>query len=237
MRIEAYASDESLQFFSFVREEAEDETDRAAALELVSAAVALCDDWIFPLTASVRVESCAPANHYFDDLEHPPARPAWFLRQHGLDERLYISPAWIDSQERCFDVIGGEEILAVVHEALAQPPPAEHLEVTLAELLIDATAVVMPQGADIALRYYRGPLQPLLLRDGEKLLALGPDHGPVGPPASLRASNEHGRTSLSLTLFWDLWTHHPDARAQARAALERVLSRGRGWRLEQGELP
>ena len=128
-------------------------------------------------------------------------------------------------------------MIEVVREALKQPPPGDHLEVTLAELMIQATAVVVPLGVEVALRYSRGPIKPLLVTDGQKTLALGPDYGPIGPPARVRASNEHGITRLSLFLFWDLWFLHPAGRAQLRAAIERVLSRGRGWRLEQGELP
>jgi hypothetical protein len=237
MRIEVYASDESLQFFYLAREQAEDETDRAAAIELIDATVGLCGDWILPLTASVRVESCAPANYYFDDLDSPPSRPSWFLRRRELDEQLYIVPAWINPQERRVETIGSQEIMSIVQEALAQPSPSDHLEVAFAELQINATAVVVPEGAEIALRYYRGPLQPLLRKDKERVIALGPDHGPVGPPAQLRASNQHGITHLELSLFWDLWKDHPAGQAQVRAAIERVLDRGRGWRLDKGELP
>jgi hypothetical protein len=236
-RFESYASDESLHYIALVREEPEQETDQMAALELVAATAALCGDWIAPLTANVRVESCDPANFYIEDSDHPPAFEAWFLRRRVLDERLHISPIWNNSQERHAEVIGEAEMLEVVREAIEQPPPADHLEVTLAELLIQATAVALPQGVELALRYSRGPIDPLLVNDGQKTFALGPEYGPIGPPARLRASNEHGITNLSLSLLWDLWILHPAGRAQVRAAVERVLSRGRGWRLEQGELP
>jgi hypothetical protein len=236
-RFESYASDESLQHFYFAREPTAEESDRAAALELVAATSALMSDWIAPLAVSVRVESCDPSHYYFEDDDHPPARPHWFLRRHELDPRLFITEVWIDSEERRVAAIGGAELLSLVQEALAQPPPLEHLEVTLAEVVVKATEVALPEGIELALTYGGGPLKPVLVFDGKRWLALGPDHGPVGPPARLRASNIHGRTTIGLELCWDFWREHPAGRAQARAAIERVLARGRGWQLEMGELP
>ena len=50
-------------------------------------------------------------------------------------------------------------------------------------------------------------------------------------------TTKYGSMRISLELCWDFWREHPAGRAQLRAALERVLERGRGWKLEQGELP
>ncbi len=236
-RFESYASEESLQHFFLGREQTEEESERAAALELVAATAVLMGDWISPLTVSARVESCDPSHYYFEDLDHPPAQAAWFLRRHELDPRLFITEVWVDSQERRVATIDAGNLSSLVEEALAQPPPLEHLEVTLAEIAVKATEVALPQGMTLALRDYRGPLNPVLIFNGESWLALGPDQGRVSPPARLRAYNQHGRTTISLELCWDFWREHAAGRAQLRAALERVLERGRGWKLEQGELP
>jgi len=237
VQVESYASDEPLLWFALSREGGEDEGERAAALELVAATSAFFGDWISPLAASVRVESCDPANYYFEDSDHPPACPHWFLRRRELDERLFISEAWVDSQERRVDVIGAAELLALVEEALAQPPPVEHLEVALAEVLVRATEVALPDGIELSLRYAGGAIKPILVRNGERWLAQGPDYGPVGRPAGLRASNDHGVTRMVVELYWDFWREHPEGRAQVRAAIERVLGRGRDWQIAEGNLP
>jgi hypothetical protein len=234
---EIHASDRSLQYFSFSREIEEGESERSAAVELLKAMAALMGQWISPLTVDIRVESCDPLNYYIEDSDHPPAQAAWFLRCRNLDDRLNIGEMWIDSEERQVDVIGEAEILAVFDEALAQPAPIEGLEVSLAELAVRSAAVALPSELEVTLSYAGGPLKPLFVRDGERQLALGPTGGPVGPPARLRAYNTHGKTSIQIELHWDLWREHPAGIAQARAAVERILARGRGWQLEEGELP
>lgn len=234
-RFDCQASSEWLQYFSFIREEAEDEDDRRAALELVAATIALCGDWISPLAVSLRVESCDPSSYYFEDAAHPPARPAWFLRRAEMDKRVVIGESWAGSVEKRVDVIDGAELATFTEEALSQPAPQAHLQVTLAELAIRATEIVLPDGVELALSYGGEPIEPVLIRDGQRLLAQGPDGGAIGPPARLRAYNHHGTTSLELELFWDFWQKHPAGRIQLRAAIDRVLGRQRGWKLEQGD--
>lgn len=236
-RFEVYASDHALQYFSFSREKEEGESERDAALELVRATVALMGDWIAPLTVDVRVESCDPSNYYSEDSDHPPQRAAWFLRRHQVDERLFISEMWVDVEERRVDVIGEVEILELVGESLAQSPPREGVEVTLAELAVRSAAIVLPPNIDLALTYGGGSLTPVLVGDGGRQLAIGPDSGPVGPPVRVHAYNSHGETSLQIELHWDLWRAHPAGIAQARAAVERVLARGRGWHLKKERPP
>ncbi len=232
----SYASDQALQIFVLQREESEDEDDRAASLELVASLSALCDGWISPLAISLLVESCDPANFYTVDFDSPAGKEAWFLRQRDLDARLFISPNYEHANKLQVDGIGAAELRAFVEEALAQPPPAENLVVTLASLSTDAVAVALPDGVELALRYPGGPLSPIVVQDGPRLRVLGPDYGPIAAPLSLRASNQHGLTELTLELCWDFWIEQPIGRAQVRAALERVLARG-SWQLEHGELP
>jgi hypothetical protein len=235
-RIECYASDQALQTFILGREEAEEENDRAASLELIASVSALCGGWIDPQAVSLIVESCDPASFYSVDWDSPPTQAAWFLRLRELDARLFISPEYEHSRELQVDGITAAELRAFVDEALAQPPPTETLEVALSALSVNAVAVALPEGVELALRYPGGPLSPVVTQDGPRLRVLGPDYGPIAAPLRLRASNQHGLTRLTLELCWDFWIEQPSGRAQVRAALERVLVRG-GWRLEHGELP
>jgi hypothetical protein len=52
----------------------------------------------------------------------------------------------------------------------------------------------------------------------------------------LRASSDHGVTRIVVELYWDFWREHPAGRAQVRAAIERVLSRGSNWQIGEGNL-
>lgn len=150
--------------------------------------------------------------------------------------RLFVSPEYEHSKELEVEGIGAAELRELVEQALAQPPPVAHLEVALAALSVNAVAVALPDGVELALRHPGGPLSPVVAQDGTRLRVLGPDYGPGAPPVRLRASNQHGLTRLTLELCWDLWIEQPIGRAQVRAAIERVLARA-GWRLEHGELP
>jgi hypothetical protein len=235
-RLDCYASDQALQTFTLSRDEAEDEDDRGAALELVGALGALCAGWIEPQAASLLVESCDPTSFYLVDHEAPPAQPAWFLRRRQLDPRLFVSPEHEAPREVLVEQIGAAALRAFVEQALAQPAAAPERVVALASLSVDAVAVTLPDDVELALRYPGGPLSAIVTREGSHLRVLGPDAGPVAAPLRLRASNQHGLVRLTLELCWDFWIEQPIGRAQVRAALERVLSRG-GWRLEHGELP
>jgi hypothetical protein len=174
-----------------------------------------------------------PISFYVVDSE---AQPSWFLRQR-VDARLFVSPDYQGSQLRPVEAIGAAELLEVVTEALDQPPPGEHRTVALAVLSLNAVAVAVPDGLELTAHYPGGPLQPVVVAQGQERWALGPDHGPVGPPLRVLARNDHGRTRLTLELCWDLRCEHPAGRTQTRAALARVLARGRGWQTDQGALP
>lgn len=236
-KVDVYTSSESLLWFVLRREGKEGDTERDDALELVRAMNTFCEDWISPLTAAVRVESCDPSNYYLEDSSTPPARPAWFLRRNELDARLYVGPVWIDSQERQVARVGATELLELVEESLSQPAPTPHLEVALAEVVVDAAEIAVPQGIELSLQYGGRPIESVQVRDGERWLASGPTWGPAGPPVHLRASNIHGATKIVVEFFWDFWREHPEGLAQVRAAIDRVLGRGRDWQITEGNLP
>jgi hypothetical protein len=236
--VETQASDEWVQYFVLVRQEGEGESRHSAALEQVAALSALCGDWISPLAVSLRVESREPEDYYFADEAHPPARRFWFLRQREWDERVSLRPYWNNPEERLVEAIGPAELSAFVREALAQPPPMASLKLALPELSVTALGISLPEGVELEPRYNGRPIRPALIRDGHRSLVLGPTSGVAAAmPARLSMNDQYGAARISLELCWDLWREHPASRAQLRGALERVLSRGRGWQLERGELP
>jgi hypothetical protein len=238
-RIETYASDEWIQTCTLVREtDEEDESCRAAALEIAAATSSLCGDWLLPLAVHVRVESRNPEDYYFADDEHPPAFSHWSLRPTVWDERLHYSPFWIDSQERRVASIGATALLAFVEEAVGQPPQVVPREIALAELSISALGVALPEGLELEPLYRRIPVVPIIEIHERRSLVIGPKSLTAGGlPMSLRATNKYGSMRLNLELLWDFWIEHPAGQAQVRAAIDRVLARGRGWQVEKGLRP
>jgi hypothetical protein len=229
MKAEVYASDQVLQMIELSREESEGEDDHQATLELLAAVADLCHGWLQPLGIGMLLECCDTENFYQSSSTLHPAQPAWFLRQSELDPRLQLSTGYNEAIEHRAPAIDAATLARWVETALDQTCPAEHHLVAFGELTITAVAVAIPDGVEIALHYPGGPLLPAIYRDGETERALGPTNGPVGPPARLRAVNDHGVTRIELGLYWDLWIEHPQGRALVEAGVTRVLQRGRDW--------
>jgi hypothetical protein len=122
-------------------------------------------------------------------------------------------------------------------EGLDQPPPAAPLEIALSSLTVNALGVALPEGVVLEPRYGGEIIRPLLVNDGQRSLVLCPTYFAATTPMRLRSSDGLGTSRLSLELCWDFWTKHPIGLAQVQSAVERVLARGRGWQLDNGELP
>lgn len=234
---ESRASDEPILWFALQQDQTERQTARAVAGELIDAIAAFLGEWISPLTVGLRFECRDPDNCDLEDQSHPPSRATWFLRRRQLDERLLIQPSWTGSEERQADLIGSAEVSSLIAVAFAQAPPLANLEIALAELEIAAVEVALPEGLEIKLLAGNKQVLPVLLRSGARCLAQGPDFNFVGPPVSLRASNRYGSTRVVVEFFWDFWLKHPAGLAQVHAAINRVLARGRGWQVTEGNLP
>lgn len=236
VRVETDASEEALQWLEFVREQPEEEDNCGAALELVAATFALCGDWITPLAVSFLIESSNPTIFYTVDHDHPPSTPAWLLRCTKVDDGL--SPVVADRKsprEKHVSEINELELCAFAKEALGQPPPGEHLELMLSTVTLRAFAVTLPGGIELAPRYGRDILNPLVVHEGDRARVLAPNHGPAWMPMRVHASRENTLTHLTLELCWDFWLKNPAGLAQVREAVARVLARGRGWQLSEGE--
>lgn len=237
MEVESRASDESILWFALQQDQTERQTARAVTDELIEAIAAFLGQWISPLTVGLRVECRDPGNYDLEDDRHPPSRATWFLRRRQLDERLLIQPSWSDSQELQVDLIGSAEVSSLIEAAFAQSPPLENLEIALAELEIAAVEVALPEGLELKLLAGDKQVVPVLRQSGARCLAQGPDYNFVGPPVSLRASNRYGSTRIVVEFFWDFWLKHAEGLAQVHASIERVLARGRGWKVTEGNLP
>lgn len=239
-RVETYASDDCFRYFSFLRQQGEDESCKEASLEMVAGLSAFCGDWLVPLAVSLHVENRGPDDHFvFADDARPPARPFWFLRERGQrDELVPLRPFWRDAEERKVESLGAEELLVFVQESLDQPRTGE-LQTALSSLSVDALGIVIPEDVELDPKYAGQSITPVVANHRGRKMVLGPKLGYAGAtPARLRAVDTYGTTtSIRFELCWDFWVEHPAGRAQLLSAVARLFARGRGWQLETGELP
>lgn len=221
---DVYASDQPLATLRLERELELDETERDAIRELLDAVDDLTRDWLVPLAVGALVECCDPSRYYEPIGE--PARPSWFTRADGVDARVAIRHAYSNATEYPARA-DRADVRGMVDRALAQV--CDEGELSFAEMTWTAVRIAMPVPA-IRVRYAGGSVN-TVIHDGDGgRWILGPVlHELVGPPARLRAVNEHGSLTIDLHLYWDLWTDVPAGRATVEGAAARVEARGRGW--------
>jgi hypothetical protein len=222
---EVYASDQYLFHVSLERSNGDDEDDRAGITELLSAIEALTAPWLRPLGIGIQFAHVDPAQ-YFEETGAP-AQPHHFLRARKVPDGVRVWEAFSDSTVTEIHDIDRAAICDVVARGLDQPAPAGFMT-TLTELRWTAVRALAPTIEPITLDV-AGRAAPTVsqLIDGQ-LWYCGPTSGVAGPPARLRAVNDHFATSIQLEILWDLWIGHPDGRALVETGVSRVLARA-GW--------
>lgn len=224
--IEVYASDQFLLYVTLERDNAPNEDDCAGAAELLAAVEVLTDGWIKPLGVGFQLVHCDPAR-YFEEVGQP-AQPHHFLRARAVPDDLRVWEAFSDSVVE--DVAEVDE--AVVRRSImrgldqAAPPGAV---TALAELRWTAVRALSPVTDPIALAVAGKPVSTVAEIIDGRCWYLGPTFGTAGPPARIRAVNDHFATRIQLEVFWDLWIGHTEGRALLDAGISRVLARA-GWR-------
>lgn len=238
-QLETYASDEWVEFFLLARAHDDGESCQSSSLELIEAILLLCEEWIVPLGVGLRLESRDPQQACSTDDENPPARRFWLLRQREWDERIALRRYGADLEERTVESIGAAELRLFVAESLGSRSPVEGQEVAVAELVLSALRVGLPEGIVLAPLYDGRPARPVVVGDGRRSWILSPKSGGVATsPLRLRGgTSQYEESSIELEICWDFWTKHPAGIAQLRGAFDRVFARGRGWKLERGEIP
>ena len=223
--IEVYASDQFLLDIELERSNAENEDDRAGTLELLSAVEAFTDGWLQPLGVGFQVVYCDPSQ-YFEEVGRPMS-PHYFLRSTAVSDDVHVWEAFSNSVIEDLPRVDAPAIRRRVAQGLDQAAPAGAIT-TLSELSWTAVRALAPSTEPILLEVTGFPVATVSeLLDGQCWYC-GPTSGLAGPPARLRAINDHFATRIQLSVFWDLWIGHAAGRALLEAGISRVLARA-GW--------
>lgn len=223
--IEVYASDQSLLHVALERGNMEHEDDRAGIAELLSAVEELTDRWLHPLGVGFQIVYCDPAR-YFEEIGRP-AVPHHFLRARAVPDEVHVREAFTSSIVEELPEVDAAAVRRAIAQALEQSGPHGSVT-TLAELKWTAVCALTPTVAPIALEVTGRPVSTVSeIIDGQRWYC-GPTSGTAGPPARIRAINDHFATRIQLDVFWDLWIGHAAGRALLDAGISRVLARG-GW--------
>lgn len=229
--IETYASEHALHTIQLKRIDPDDEIDRDATNELLAAVSDLANGWLVPLGIGLVVDCCDPQNFLETTASVSPPNPHWFLRVPSLDPRLSISTGYSDPIEEVSSQLDAATVAGWVDRALDQKCSLDGHLVAFTEMTWTIVRLLIPVQQQIGVRYAGGSVTSVIETIEDDQWALGPVLGPVGPPARLRAVNDHGSLRIHLSLLWDLWIDRPEGRALVERGVSRVLNRG-GWRLE-----
>lgn len=223
--IEVYASDQFLLHATLERDNAPSEDDRAGTAELLTAVEVLTDGWLKPLGVGFQLAHCDPAR-YFEELGHP-AQPHHFLRLRSVPDDVRVWEAFADSMVEVVPELDEVVVRRSILRGLDQAAPPGAVT-ALAELRWTAVRALSPITEPVALEVAGRPVSTVSeIIDGRRWY-LGPTSGTAGPPARIRAVNDHFATRIQLEVFWDLWIRQPGGRALLDAGISRVLTRA-GW--------
>ena len=229
MSTQFYASDACLLGIALERGDEETVDDRAGIDEMLAAIEALTAGWLVPLGVSLQFDYCDPAN-YFEG-KGAPAQPYQFLCTDDLPPDLRVKSIFPSPMTHVVPVIDAAAIRDGVAQGLAQPAPAG-LITSLSELSCEGVRVRSPLSDAIELNAPDPTSTVSRVIDAERWCFGPTNYGQAGPPATLRARNDHFTTEISLEIFWDLWVGFPAGRVLVDAGIERVLARG-GWAARQ----
>jgi len=223
--LEVYASDQYLLHVGLERVNTDDEDDRAGVIELLAAVESLTDSWLAPLGVGFQLVHCDPAQ-YFEETGSP-AHPHHFLRARAVPDDIRVWEPFADSLIE--DVVELDDVVVrgAVMRGLEQSAPPGAVT-TLSELHWTAVRALSPVTEPIALAVTGRPVSTVSEVVHGQRWYLGPTSGIAGPPARLRAVNDHVATRIQLEIFWDLWIGHTGGRALVDAGVSRVLARA-GW--------
>ena len=222
---EIYASDQALLQVGLERYNTEHENDRAGIAELLTAVDELTRGWLHPFGVGFQLVYGDPDEH-FEEVGRPPI-PHHFLREAEIPEDVLVREAFSNSVTEELPLIASDAIRRTIARGLEQPAPPGAV-ITLSELKWTVVRALAPTNEPIALDVVGKTASTVnQLVDGQRWYC-GPTSGVAGPPARLRAVNDHFATRIQLEIYWDLWIGHTDGRALLETGVGRVLARA-GW--------
>jgi len=224
-----YASDQALLQVGLERGNTEHEDDRTGIAELLAAVDALTRGWLHPFGVGFKLVHGDP-NAHFEEVGRPPI-PHHFLREAEIPEGVLVREAFSNSVIEELPLIDPDSVRLTIARGLEQPAPPGAV-ITLSELKWTAVRALAPTIEPIALDVAGKTASTVnQLVDGQRWYC-GPTSGVAGPPAHLRAVNDHFATRIQLEVYWDLWIGHTGGRALLDAGVGRVLARA-GWERTQ----
>jgi len=222
---EVYASDQALFQVGLERGTGEHENDRTAVAELLSAVDALTQGWLHPFGVGFQLVYADP-NEHFEEVGRPPA-PHHFLREAKIPEHVLVREAFSNSVIEELPSIDTDAVRRTIARGVEQPAPPGAVT-TLSELKWTAVRTLAPTVEPITLDVAGRTASTVSQFVDGQLWYCGPTSGVAGPPARLRAVNDHFVTSIQLEILWDLWIGNADGRRLLEAGVSRVLARP-GW--------
>jgi hypothetical protein len=220
-----YASDQALLQVGLERGNMEHEDDRAGIAELLTAVNMLTQGWLLPFGVGFQLV-CGDPGESLEEVGRPPM-PHHFLREAEIPEGVLVREAYSNSVIEELPLIDPDAVRRTIARGMEQPAPPGAVT-TLSELKWTAVRALAPTIEPITLDVAGKTASTVNQLVDELRWYCGPTSGVAGPPARLRAVNDHFATSIQLEIYWDLWIGHPDGRALIEAGVGRVLART-GW--------
>jgi hypothetical protein len=218
-------------------EAGEGEGHLALAEQAIVAIDVLADGWLEPLAWEMYV-GCFDAELMDTPMKPKPPQPFWLLRRERIPADIEIRPMYGDHTVVSEPVLPFERIRAWAAQALAQTCAGAPRFVpfwasvdTLAMRARLPASVANAADDSLRMRCYAGSIAiPLERHDDQVWVSGPPERYLIGPPVNLTASNLYGMViHLDLAVYWTPWIRDPAGRAMVDAAVDRVLTLGRGW--------
>jgi hypothetical protein len=235
MVIDTYAYEEPQASFLLEREPQDDESDLQFTDLALSAAEALCAGWLESLAWELFI-ACRDEDFYTHQSRVPP-RSHWLLRKQQIAQGIRLDTLYTAEVIETVPELVPDGMRTWIRSALIQQcPGAPRFIPAWASIWSRAIRAKLPEPSCLSGRdelhvdCHAGIVSVPLEHVESDVWVSGPlDSHHVSPPASLILSNQGGFLTLSLQLCWSLWITNPAGRAQAEAAVDRVLALGRGW--------
>lgn len=210
----------------------------AAAVRVADALEALAP-LVQPLNADMDV-TCRDR----DWIDSAAPLPLWHLRATDVPAQVRMRALYVDPQTResAGPSLSPDAVRAWMTEALGQTcPTAQMPQTDWGDIFVYATRVRVPEeslaGRDaLDLRTRGGTATVPVERQEGDAWAFGPSEAFWLEPVSLRFSHGYGELSLTLTVYWSLWSEPgTPANTLVREAVARL--REHGWELTDDDAP
>jgi len=197
---------------------------------VVAASFAFSAGWVEPVGLGFSLACCDPEAYFEERVDARPDPPAWALREPGVPEDVCVSLGYSNAREIEITALDEDVVWATIERAV-EMPCSDGLVKSMVEMQWTAVRVRMPEPGPIDVRLHGGGfLGTRVVQHRGSDWALGPPTSHIVAPLHLTATNGHFVASVTVSIFWDLWTRHALGREMLAGAIDRVLRRP-GWKI------